>query len=195
MGVFWVIAGPNGVGKTTYAFRNLQRAAGTVHFVNLDEIARGLSPLDPTLAERDAARVGLERARSFLAKGVSFAMETTLSGRTHFHLADEAAAQGVAVHPQYFSVPTPEMCLERIRRRVAEGGHDVAEAVVRRRFDRTLRNLAAFALRCALWRVFDGSVAPPRLALEGTGPTVSFVDADALDRLHPAMRALAGPSP
>lgn len=191
MDAFWVIAGPNGVGKTTYAFRNLQRAAGTVHFVNLDEIARGLSPLDPSLAERDAARVALERARNFIRDGVSFAMETTLSGRTHFHLADEARAAGVAVNLQYFSVADPAICLERIRRRVSEGGHDVSEPVVRRRFERSLANLAAFIPRCALWRVFDSSVLPPRLAIEGRSGLVAFRDGEVMARMHPRVAALA----
>lgn len=190
MAAFWVIAGPNGVGKTTYAFRNLQRAAGTLHFVNLDEIARGLSPLVPALAERDAARVALDRARTFLREGVTFAMETTLSGRTHFHLAEEARAFGVPVHLQYFTVPDPAICLERIRRRVSEGGHDVPEAVVRRRFARSLRNLSDFAARCALWRVFDSVSLPPRLVLEGEGGSLRFADEDALTGLAPEVRRL-----
>jgi cell division protein FtsA len=44
----WLIAGPDGVGKTTYARRYLRAVAGTERFVNLDEIARGFSPLTPT---------------------------------------------------------------------------------------------------------------------------------------------------
>ena len=59
---FWLLAGPNGVGKTTYAMRHLRAVSGSIHFVNLDEIARGLSPLDPSAAQADAARVALSRA-------------------------------------------------------------------------------------------------------------------------------------
>jgi len=58
---FWLIAGPHGVGKTIYAFKNVPAVSGSVNFVNLDEIARSLSPLDPRLAEREAARVALAR--------------------------------------------------------------------------------------------------------------------------------------
>jgi len=183
MPAFWVIAGPNGVGKTTYAFGNLRKTAGTVHFVNLDEIARGLSPLDPSVAERDAARIALERARSFIAEGVTFAMETTLSGRTHFHLAREAKAAGVAVNLQYFSVPDAQICIDRIARRVSMGGHYIPDDVVRRRLDRSLNNLKEFAPLCSLWRIFDSSSLPPRLAAEGKAEQVVFVDPGVRSRL------------
>src|SRR3954465_14320217 len=91
---FWLIAGPKGVGKTTYAMRHLRAVSGSIHFVNLDEIARGLSPLDPSAAQADAARVALSRARGlrgFMQARVTFAMETTLSGRTHRSLLEDAS--------------------------------------------------------------------------------------------------------
>jgi predicted ABC-type ATPase len=89
-GVFWLIAGPDGVGKTTYAFRDLEAVAQTINFVNLDEIARGVSPLRPQAAERDAAQIALDRCREFIRSGTFFAMDTTLAGRAHFQLVDEA---------------------------------------------------------------------------------------------------------
>eukprot|EP01037_Dinobryon_pediforme_P031855 gene31855-36538_t len=150
-------------GQEYLRFRNLRAVAHTIHFVNLDEIARGLSPLEPQAAERDAARVAIARCRDFMRSNTSFAMETTLAGRTHFHLVDEARAAGMHVNLQYFSVPYAEICLDRIARRVAEGGHDVPEAVVRRRFGRSLAHVRDMAARCDLWRIFDASVLPPRL--------------------------------
>jgi hypothetical protein len=48
---FWLIAGPDGVCKTTYAVRHLRAVLGTVHLLSLDEIARGLSPLEPCGAD------------------------------------------------------------------------------------------------------------------------------------------------
>ena len=188
-GAFWVIAGPNGVGKTTYAFAHLKQAAGTVRFVNLDEIARGLSPLEPALAERDAARIAIDRAHAFIADGVTFAMETTLSGRTHFHLAEQARTAGLDVNLHYFSVADPQICLDRIARRVAMGGHDVPANVVARRLERSADNVRAFARLCTLWRIFESSTLPPKLAAEGRGGKTVFVDPDVRDRLHSALRA------
>ena len=78
----FIIAGPNGAGKTTYAFRHIRAVAGTSEFVNLDEIARGLSPLEPEKARQRAARVALEMTGGFIRAGVSFSLETTLAGRT-----------------------------------------------------------------------------------------------------------------
>ena len=79
----WIVAGPNGVGKTTYAFRYIRAVSGSTSFVNLDEIARGLSPLDPSGEQRRSARVALDLTRSLIAEHRSFSLETTLSGRTH----------------------------------------------------------------------------------------------------------------
>jgi predicted ABC-type ATPase len=188
MGIFWLIAGPNGVGKSTYAFRNLRAVAHTIHFVNLDEIARGLSPLEPQAAERDAARVALERCRAFMATRTSFAMETTLAGRTHFHLVDEAHAAGMQVNLQYFTVPSAEICLERIARRVAEGGHDVPRDVVLRRFDRSLGHVVEMTRKCDLWRIFEASTLPPKLALEGRFAERVFSDGTSCERLAPVLR-------
>jgi len=184
---FWLIAGPNGVGKTTYAFRNVPAVSGSAHFVNLDEIARGLSPLDPKLAEAAAARTALVRAREFMARGEVFTMETTLSGQAHLVLMREARAHGLSPALLYFSARSPEICLERIARRVAEGGHDVPEPIVRRRFERSLANLPIYAAAADLWRVYEASGFRPCLAAEGERGASSHFDEDRLKGAHPAV--------
>ncbi len=186
---FWLIAGPNGVGKTTYAFRNVPAVSGSMNFVNLDEIARGLSPLDPQLAEREAARIALSRARDFIARGIVFSMETTMAGRTQLALLKEARREGLSPALLYFSVQNPEICLERIARRVAEGGHDVAEAIVRRRFQRSHENLSAYCAAADLWRVYEASGPKPCLAAEGKGLELTHVDPDCLAAGNAAIRA------
>lgn len=177
---FWLIAGPNGVGKTTYAFRNVAAVSGSMNFVNLDEVARGLSPLAPRLAEREAARIVLQRARDFIRHSVVFSMETTMSGRAHLGLIEEARANGLSPSLLYFSVRTPRICLERIARRVAEGGHDVPPAIVHRRFERSHRNLAAYCAATDLWRVYEASGAKPCLAAEGNRNRLVHEDPDCL---------------
>lgn len=186
----WLVAGPNGVGKTTYALRHLRQVTGSVHFVNLDEIARGLSPLEPKAAERDAARVALSRIDAMIAARATFAVETTLSGRAHLRVIEAARRSGLAVQMLYFSCRSPEICLERIARRVTEGGHDVPEALVRRRFERSLGNLPAYLPRMDLWRVFETSGARPCVALEGSDARPHFADEVCLAGAHPAIVAL-----
>ena len=163
----YIIAGPDGAGKTTYAFRHLRAVTGSVHFVNLDEIARGLSPLQPSLGQQQAARIALSRTRALIRDGASFSIETTLSGKTHLRTIAVAAAAGFDVSLFYFAAPDVDTCLARVARRVAEGGHDVAEADVRRRFARSLANLPVYAALCGLWRVFDASGPVPKVAAEG----------------------------
>ena len=160
----WIIAGQIGVGKTTYAYRNIRAVSGSVHFVNLDEIARGLSPLDPSVARQAAARVALERMREFIADKVSFTIETTLAGRTHMQTVERARAAGLDVNLLFFAVREVETCLARIERRVSEGGHHVPEADVRRRFDRAVVNFADYAAVVDLWRMFDNNGAKPVVA-------------------------------
>lgn len=185
---FWLIAGPNGVGKTTYAFMNVPAVSGSMNFVNFHEIARGLSPLAPRLAEREAARVALSRARDFIAKGEVFTMETTLSGHTHLALMRQARSAGLSPALLYFSVNDPVVCLERIARRVAEGGHDVPEAIVRRRFARSHANLSAYCAEADLWRIYEASGYRPCLVAEGRTVDLAYVDADCLEGANTMIR-------
>lgn len=185
---FWLIAGPDGVGKTTYAFRHIAAVSGSTNFINLDEIARGLSPLDPRVAEREAARIALRRAREFIARRDVFTMETTMSGHIQLELMDEARRQGLATALLYFSVASPEICLERIARRVAEGGHDVDEAVVRRRFSRSHGLLPAYCAAADLWRIYEASGPRPCLAAEGRRAGLAHTDRECLDRANASVR-------
>lgn len=187
----WLIAGPNGVGKTTYAMRHLKAVSGSIRFVNLDEVARGLSPLDPSAAQTEAARLILRRARGFIEERQTFAIETTLSGTAHLALLAAARDNGMGTAMLYFSAQSPDICLARISRRVAEGGHDVPEAVVRRRFIRSHANIAVYMAKCDLWRVYDASGPMPHLALEGRNDVIVYSDDVALGRSHPAVAHLS----
>lgn len=180
MTTLWLVAGPNGVGKTTYALRHIRQVSGSVHFVNLDEIARGLSPLDPQAARVDAAKVAIGRARSFIAAGQPFTIETTLAGRTHLLTLAQARSAGFAVNLLYFYVANVEECLRRVARRVAEGGHAVPEADVRRRFTRSLENFPLYSGRCDLWRVFDNNGPAPAIVAEGSDGTATYLRTPAL---------------
>lgn len=195
---FWIVAGPNGVGKTTYAFRHIKAVSGSTRFVNLDEIARGLSPLDPSMEQQRAARVALELTRSMIAEKRSFSIETTLSGKTHLRTIAAAREAGFAVNLLYFLIASPEISLARIARRVSEGGHDVAENDVRRRFKRSIGNLPAYIDAVDRWRVFDNALLRPKAVAEGLRGCVSLIEREsdlpnalwaALDTLPPCSEA------
>lgn len=75
-----IIAGPNGVGKTTFARSFLPQEAQCPRFINADLIAAGLSPFAPELAAIKAGRLMLEEIAACVQRGEDFAFETTLSG-------------------------------------------------------------------------------------------------------------------
>ena len=130
-----IIAGPNGAGKTTFAREFLPEEAKCPHFVNADLIAAGLSPFSPELAAVRARRIMLEQIHEHVRKSESFAFETTLSGRIYLRLIPDWQVQGYVVKLFFLQLPSPEMAVARVRQRVAAGGHNVPEDVIRRRFD------------------------------------------------------------
>lgn len=69
MPTIYVIAGPNGVGKTTFADRYLPDEAKQLEFVNADLIARGLSPYDPDVVAMDAGRIAIGRSSCGIGSG------------------------------------------------------------------------------------------------------------------------------
>lgn len=135
-----IIAGPNGAGKTSFATEFLPNEAGCLTFINADMIAAGLSPFKPSSTLFQAGRLMVERIRECVEKGESFAFETTLSGRNYARLIPLWQKKGYRVEIVFLWLPEPGVALSRIKQRVAEGGHDVPEAVVRRRFDSGWRN-------------------------------------------------------
>ena len=137
----YIIAGSNGAGKTTFAAEFLPHYANCKKFVNPDLIAAGLSPFDPASAMFRAGRLVLEQILFFENARVDFAFETTLSGRAYLHIIERLRSKGYRIHLFYLWVPGVELALFRIEERVKQGGHNVAETDVRRRYNRTIENL------------------------------------------------------
>ena len=186
----WIVAGPNGVGKTTYAFRHIRAVAGTVRFVNLDEIARGLSPMDPDAERREAARIALGRFDAYVGANGGrgdFSLETTLAGLTYLPRLRAAKERGWRVHLLYFAVATPETALTRIARRVSEGGHMVPEVDARRRFVRSIANIPRYVALADMWRVFDNNGGQPKVAAEGRTGCIAY--SGAMEGLPPELSA------
>ena len=139
----YIIAGPNGVGKTTFARTFLPKYADCKNFINADLIAQGMSPFSPETAAVRAGRLMLSEIRFFAQRRATFAFETTLSGRSYLRLIRQLKKQGYEVHFFFLWVKSVDVALSRVRERVLKGGHDVPEAVVRRRFGRSIRNFLA----------------------------------------------------
>ncbi len=160
----YIVAGPNGSGKTTFAKEFLPDDVRCLRFVNADLIAQGLSPFSPKIAAIKAGRLVLEQIAGYAKQGADFAFETTLAGKSYVQLFRRLRAAGYHLHLYFLWIPSPELALARIRERVAEGGHDVPASDVRRRFRRGLNNL--FGLYRPLvdsWRLFDNAGREPLL--------------------------------
>ena len=179
----YLIAGPNGAGKTTFIKRFAPRHLALLDFLNADELARGLSPLAPERAQIEAGRLMLGRVRKFIADGRSFAMETTLSGRTYRLLLKQAKEAGYATHLDFLVLPSVEDSIQRVANRVVQGGHNVPEADLRRRFRVGLQNLfTLYRPLCDTWNVYLNAD-DAMLVAHGTADTLVVDDSARFENL------------
>ena len=164
-----ILAGPNGAGKTTLAREYLP--AG-MPFVNADLIAAELAPEDPAAAVVRAGRLMLEQLDAHARAGRSFALETTLAGRNYVRRLERWRAAGYVAELIFLQLPSPEMAVRRVRLRVRQGGHDIPEAVVRRRFRAGLRNFRElYSGAIEYWeRVDNGGIPAALIDRGGTSP-------------------------
>lgn len=137
----YIISGCNGAGKTTASYTVLPEILGCKEFVNADEIARGLSPFNPTSVAIEAGRLMLQRIEDLLARDESFSIETTLATRSYVNLVHRAKQQEYRVSLLYFWLDSPQLAMRRVAERVSKGGHDIPESTIRRRYAAGIDNL------------------------------------------------------
>lgn len=163
-----IIAGPNGAGKTVFAAEFLPNEANCPTFINADLIAAGMSPFQPHLAAVGAGRLMLKMMRDYVNRGESFAFETTLSGRGYVRSIRYWQERGYHVELFFLRLRTVEMAIERVRQRVLEGGHDVPELVIRRRFQAGWQNFQnIYRDLVDNWKLYENSSGTPLLLREG----------------------------
>jgi predicted ABC-type ATPase len=163
-----IIAGPNGAGKTTFAREFLPREANCPSFVNADLIAAGISPFQPEQAAYRAGRLMLEEIDRLAALGLSFAFESTLSGRGYARRIFRWRTKGYKVELFFLRLPNADFAVSRVKQRIAEGGHAVPEATIRRRFASGMDNLEQiYKPLVDGWAVYDNSGITPQLLEQG----------------------------
>ena len=164
----YIIAGCNGAGKTTASYTVLPEMFDCREFVNADEIAKRLSPSKPESAAIRASRILLERLYELIDKGADFGVETTLATRTLLQVIQDAKDVGYVIVLIFFWLNMPDLAVERVKLRVASGGHDVPEPTIRRRYVQGLQNLMRrYIPICDLWMVLDNSGTPAAMIAEG----------------------------
>jgi len=166
----YIISGCNGAGKTTASYTILPEMLHCKEFVNSDEIAKGLSPFNQNsmAVAVEASRIMYKRIRELIGRDETFALETTLASRSIANLVKDAQEKGYYVTLIYFWLNTPDLAVERVKSRVAEGGHHVGEPTVRRRYRAGIKNLFDLYIPiCDCWMITDNSLSPMKVIAKG----------------------------
>lgn len=131
-----LVAGPNGSGKSTIAASIA--TASSFEIVDPDAIARRIDPLLPAKAAIPAARLAISRCRTLIAERQNFILESTLAGHGALGVVRKAMAARYQTLLVYVALSSVDLQIERVRLRVAQGGHDIPEVDIRRRYSRSL---------------------------------------------------------
>jgi predicted ABC-type ATPase len=166
-----IIAGPNGAGKTTFARSFLPVEAQLPRFINADLIAAGLAPFAPESAAIKAGRLMLEEIEQYAKRGESFAFETTLSGLGYLRHIAQWRTLGFRVSLFFLALPNVETAIARVAARVRQGGHNIPEPVIRRRFATGRDNFQrCYKQAVDDWALYDNTGAKPVLLEWGENP-------------------------
>jgi len=156
----FVLAGTNGAGKSSVAGA-MFRQSGADYF-NPDEATARLGAANPDVSTTEGNSAAWHQGKRLLERAIAerldFAFETTLGGHAISALLQQAVAAGIEVRVWFVGLSSPELHIARVRARVARGGHDIPDAKIRERYDRSRMNLIDLMPRLTELRVYDNSV-------------------------------------
>ena len=180
----YIIAGCNGAGKTTAAFNLLPEVFKTLEFVNADEIARGLSPLNPEGVAFQAAKIMLERLYDLISLSKSFAFETTLSGLTYIKFIQFAKLKGYDVTLFFIWLNSFHLAKQRVAARVAKGGHNIPEDIIERRYAKGMKNFSKYLALADDWYIYDNSGTEYKLVAKSIAGQAAIFRLDTYNNLN-----------
>ncbi|MBK9981801.1 MAG: zeta toxin family protein [Saprospiraceae bacterium] len=154
----YIIAGCNGAGKTTASFVVLPELLGCREFINADEIAKGISPFNPESVAITSGKIMLERIHFLLEEEVDFGFETTLSSKGLVEIITKAKQFNYRICIVVFWLNTVQLALDRVAERVSEGGHNISNETITRRYARGIRNFKnTYQELVNSWLIIDNS--------------------------------------
>ena len=166
----FIIAGCNGAGKTTASYTILPELLHIKEFVNADEIARGLSPFQPEKVSIEAGKIMLRRLQYLISQREDFAFETTLSSKNYLQFIDQARQLDYSISLVYYWLESVALAVERVKVRVAGGGHYIPEEVISRRYYAGLKNfLTLYKNKVDYWWLVDNSKITPEIIAKRYG--------------------------
>ncbi|MEO1374450.1 MAG: zeta toxin family protein [Cyanobacteria bacterium J06635_10] len=168
-----VFAGPNGSGKSTITNQFQQSPEFPSNYINPDEIALTLNEENPKRKAYQAAVLAEEQRQNAISQKESFAFETVMSHPSKLKLLEQAKDAGYQVELVFVATSDPDLNVNRVKQRSAEGGHDVPENKVRSRYQRSIELLPAAAEIASRTFVYDNTEAPRQKAEIENG-TVTF---------------------
>ncbi len=173
----YIISGCNGSGKTTASYTLLPDLLNCREFVNSDEFAKSFSPFDPGAASVTASRYMLMKINYLLDRKADFAIETTLATRSLLQIVRQAQQQNYETTVLYFWLNSPDLAIERVRDRVESGGHNIPDAVIRRRYVMGLQYLFdVYVPVIDRWILADNSKPPFSVVAEGSKDVIYIKD-------------------
>jgi len=153
---FIIIGGGNGSGKSTSAAFVLP---SVIPYINADEIARALPEAEGENKDVRASRILLNAMDEYESQNKSFAIETTLASRSLAPRVRRLQERGYQFQLLFLWLSSPEMNIERVAKRVLNGGHHIPEDVIHRRYVGGLKNLFSLYLPIAdIWQVYDNTL-------------------------------------
>ncbi|MGZ0709201.1 zeta toxin family protein [Coraliomargarita sp. W4R53] len=155
----YVLAGVNGSGKSSIGGAAITTRGA--HYYNPDTAAQELRKLHPNMTQTIANSHGWMLGKDMLEKAINnketFAFETTLGGNTITKLLTRASKEGIKVKLWYAGLKSVELNLARVKARTEQGGHNIPEADIRKRWNSSRRNLIKLLPHLQSLRLYDNT--------------------------------------
>ena len=152
-----VFAGINGAGKSTFHNEFYEPLPGEKR-INTDEMVARIGSWRDGSLQMKCARESVRLIKQYLDDGISFNQETTMAGKSIIGTIKTAKTRGYEIHLHYVGLESADIALQRIAKRVAEGGHGIPADDVVRRYGNSFGNLCAALKYCDHAALYDNSV-------------------------------------
>ena len=150
MPIYTIIAGVNGVGKSSLTGVLKAERNDLGYVIDVDKIA-----FDNDCSAIESGKMALNKIEECLSKNVSFGQETTLSGMRTEKTILSASDKGYEVRLFYIGLNTYDESIKRIKNRVEKGGHNIQEEDVHRRHSKRFDDLIKILPYCTEVHLFD----------------------------------------
>jgi len=180
----YIIAGPNGSGKTTFAREFLPNYAKCPNFVNADLIAQGLSPFSPGQVAIKSGKLVLEQIKEYSKNSIDFGFETTMSGVTYLKYFKFLKEKGYKISIFFLWIPSSQLAIVRVKDRVAQGGHNVPVEDIKRRFERSVvRFFKEYRSFADKWILFDNADKIPKIIARKQNAHIEVINKNLFDKI------------